>query len=103
MKLLRTFIFVTYFVNNCIASVELCNSGIQSKVCKSVATLENYIAETPPTPFPAHVNIVINIIDVNDVDEDAQTMSMQIKVTLSWKDNRLFVNRTKADIEKYAN
>lgn len=99
MKVL-SILFLLTFTKASIASIDLCNTGIQSKVCKLVETLDDYIAETPPTPFPALVSTVINIIDVIHVDEDEQTVTMQIRVTLSWNEYRLSVNRTQADIEK---
>lgn len=91
---------VIWKITIAIASIELCKIGGQSKVCKNVDKLEDYVLESPPTPFPARVKIDIDRIDVLDVDEDGQTLQVQLKIRLYWIDRRLSVNRTKEEIEK---
>ena len=74
-----------------------CKDGIQSKVC---TTQDEYIVENEPFPIPVQVNLTVNIIDILDVDEEAQTVTVQLKTRLNWIDDRLSVNRSENDISK---
>ena len=78
-----------------------CKVSVQSKVCFLVDKIEDYVSTNNPEPFPTLVETFLSIIDVIRVDEDRQTVSVLMKMRLSWHDLRLDVNRTKEHTEKY--
>lgn len=100
----RLVIFTTFSLLFQIISVatgmELCKSGVQSKVCKNVDKPADYIFTSPPKPNPANVNIDIYLVNVLDIVEDSQIITAQLKIKLTWIDDLLFVNRTQDDIDQ---
>lgn len=60
----------------------------------------DYIAENSPAPLPTHVKVNIQILDIIDVDEDAQLLTLHLKFLLNWNDLLLNVNRSEIDIDK---
>lgn len=100
MKLCFLIIFYLWNIKPTWASIGLCKSGTIAKVCKLVDKLDDYIAENSPAPLPTTVKVDLQILDILDVDQDAQTITLQTKVQLVWIDNMLRVNRSDYDIEK---
>lgn len=99
----RTFLklhFVLWTVTPAFAGIGLCNTGIQSKVCKQVEKEDDYVIENAPLPYPTGVKVDVNILDILNVDENEQTMTLYIKVRLYWIDKSLTVNKSENDIQK---
>ena len=70
-------------------SLEFCSDGVKSQICKVGDKLQDY--KVAPKPFPALVNVTINIISILDVNEEEQTVSLQMKMKLTWSESRLKV------------
>ena len=80
-------------------SVLNCDEGVLGQVCKNGSRLTNFLSV--PAPFPAKINLTLNIIDIFALDEEAQTITMQMKLTIQWTDKRLGVVRSSPyEIEK---
>ena len=78
-----------------------CKDSVQSKVCFLVDKIEDYVSTNNPEPFPTLVDTFLSIIDVIRVDEERQTVTLLLKMQLSWYDLRLDVDRSNEDTEKY--
>lgn len=93
------FLWVTWFSVHFVGGTILnCNKLVQSQICKNGSELEDFLSA--PHPYPAKVNITANIIDIISLDEEAQTVTMQMKLIFEWVDTRLGVNKSPYDLEK---
>ena len=77
-----------------------CKDSVESYVCFNVDDIQDYVKTSNPEPLPTYVNISLKDIDVIDVDESQQTVTLLMKVRLAWQDDRLDVNRSQNDIER---
>lgn len=93
------FLWISALSTPIFASIHLCNAGIQSKVCKQVKKEEDYVREIAPFPQPTAVKVTLNILDILDVNENEQTMTLFIKLRLYWIDKQLSLNKTENDIQ----
>ena len=59
-----------------------------SQLC---TTDSEYSVFNPPKPWPLVLNPMVDIKDVIDIDEEKQTMTVYIYMSLSWADDSLKV------------
>ena len=62
---------------------------------------EDYVLTNSPQPLPTMIDITIEINAINEVDEEKQAVELSLKIVLDWQDNRLSVNRSEEDFNKY--
>ena len=82
----------------CNGKILPCNESVQSKVC---FLKEDYVPTKSPSPWPTMIDLIVKVNDINEVNEEEQTVELSLKVTLDWHDSRLSVNQSKEDIDKY--
>ena len=101
--LLRRSSFLTWFLSLLVChgsfgKVVPCSSAVANQVCKAGDPLQDYLST--PLPLPALVNITVNVIDILKVNEETQTVQLQLKLVIEWFDDRLDVIRSAEDIAK---
>ena len=79
------------------ADINICTNNYTDHVCFKNAF---YKASVNPDPLPTMINITLNIKEVINVNEEDQTITMQMKLMAEWYDNRLDVIRSEDYIEK---
>ena len=62
---------------------------------------EHYVSSTVQEPWPTNIKILLKFYDIIGVDEADQTVSITLKAVFRWQDNRLGVNRSQEQIDKY--
>ena len=78
-----------------------CKDSVESYICFNVETIQDYVHTNNPEPLPTKVNISLKDIDVIDVDESQQTVTLLMKVRMAWNDDRIDVKRSQSDKDKY--
>ena len=76
-----------------------CQDSVESKVCFLVEKQEDYVPTISPKPYPAIVDISFFITDVVQVNDEKQTVTLMMKLFLSWIDTRLSVRKSQNDNE----
>ena len=94
---LLTFWFVFVMGGNMLP----CKDSVESYICFNVDTIQDYVHTSNPEPLPTKVNISLKDIDIIDVDESQQTVTLLMKVRMAWSDDRIDVNRSQSDKDKY--
>ena len=94
---LLTFWFVFVMGGNMLP----CKDSVESYICFNVDTIQDYVHTNNPEPLPTKVNISLKDIDIIDVDESQQTVTLLMKVRMAWSDDRIDVNRSQSDKDKY--
>ena len=83
MKLKSTLVFfVLYLIWNVSGKISTCNSSIESYICFNVENIEDYVHTNNPEPLPTYVNISLKDIDIINVDETQQTVTLLMKVRI---------------------
>ena len=87
-------------ISSCYGNIHQCNSeeNVESNVCTLVHPKHIFDA---PIPRPVDIDITISFEDVTELDEEKETVTLSLRITLEWNDTRLSLNRTKEDIDKY--
>ena len=74
------------------------NSTKPSELCH---LNENYDPSGyPPCPGPCLIDITMEVKDVLEIDEKANTISLFLNIIAEWNDKRIYINRTQEQIEK---
>ena len=81
----------------CLSSLLPCNKTVGIVCSKN----ENYVSSTVPEPHPTNIDILLKFYDIIGVDEADQTIAITLKAVFKWQDNRLDVNRSQEQIDKY--
>ena len=86
-------------ISSCNGKIYQCDSenNVESNVCTLVHP--NHIFGFPK-PRPLHIDIRISVEDVTEVDEEKETVTLSLQITLEWNDTRLSLNQSKEDIDK---
>lgn len=96
---MRLSVIILFILTSSIECAVLnCDEGVLGQVCKNGSRLTDFF--NAPAPFPTRVNLTLNIIDIIALDEEAQTITMQMKFIFQWVDKRLGVSRTPYEEEK---
>ena len=95
MKDITNYIFfIVIGISCCNAKFKPCNESVESKVCILVDDIDDYVPTNTPKPLPAFIDITITVNNIIEVDEEKQTVSLSLQVTLEWNDTRLSANHT---------
>ena len=94
----QSFTLIFLWIQHVHGTLEFCSSGVLSKLC---IVSDDYEATKPPLPAPVHVKINLTILDILEVNEDGQTIKVQLKRNLRWADSRLNVTQSPSDANKY--
>ena len=46
------------------------------------------------------IDLIVKVNDINEVNEEEQTVELSLRAILDWQDSRLSVNQSKEDIDK---
>ena len=69
-------------------------------MCILVEEVKDYVPTNSPQPLPTMIDIIIKVDDINEVDEEEQTVELSLRITLFWNDSRLSATQSKEDIDK---
>jgi hypothetical protein len=97
MKIFKKILIILVSIQICLSSLLPCNETIDI-VCSKT---ENYVSSYVPEPWPTKINILLKFYDIIGVDEADQTIAITLKAVFKWQDNRLDVNRSQEQIDKY--
>ena len=61
---------------------------------------EDYVPTKSPPPWPTMIDLIVKVNDINEVNEEEQTVELSLRAILDWQDSRLSVNQSKEDIDK---
>lgn len=75
-----------------------CDTGIQGQICRNASDLDDFLSA--PTPYPAKVNITVSVIDIIALNEEEQSVTVQLNLIFKWTDRRLGVNKTPYQVKK---
>ena len=92
-------VVISLSISCCNGKIHQCDSenNVESNVCTLVHPKHIFDA---PKPRPLHIDIKISVEDVTEVDEEKETVTLSLQITLEWNDTRLSLNQTKEDIDK---
>ena len=99
MKLTLVYtIFVLYVCKKsfCEKHLKQCNETIKSQICH---INETYIKAEYPKPSPCQVDLLVNFKGIYDINEERNTISLFLRITTIWKDDRLNLYRNNEDIK----
>ena len=76
-----------------VCMVKICSAGLDSFSCskehfgrKSCSTDKNAYAR----PFPVVIGTILYLRAINEIDEDKNTLSLQVELLCFWKDPGMF-------------
>ena len=99
MKVISNLILILIIARCCQGVIVPCQDSVESKVCFLVEKQEDYISTLSPQPYPTIIDISFYITDVVQVNDESQTVTLMMKMFLSWVDSRLSVRKSKKDNE----
>ena len=103
MKLLYILKFIVFnlsivFINAEILPLSKCNDTVKSLLCHKN---DHYLPSEYPEPHPCQVNITMHLKDIYDIDEEKNTISLLIRLSTAWMDDRISLYRDKEDKDEY--
>ena len=87
MKLLTTVTTIFLVISPVKLSIPLCESVNFTVVCASTDKMSGI-----PQPRPLKVDLGIHFNDLIEINEEANTIKISIKLTETWKDSRITTN-----------
>jgi hypothetical protein len=81
-------IFTYIKISEAIIKIPLCNETILATEVK-LCTNESYQANLPPFPFPHHIEPILDIYDITNVNVDDQTLTMLVDLIFLWNETRV--------------
>ena len=94
-------LFITIWALESTAKVLPCKESEVSHVCFLDDQNQGLYVKSDSPELPTKINISLKEIDVIDINEASQTISLLVKATLSWTDTRLDVIRSEKAKETY--
>ena len=88
----------TVFINAEILPLLKCNDTVKSLLCHKN---DHYLPSEYPEPHPCQVNITMHLKDIYDIDEEKNTISLLIRLSTAWMDDRISLYRDKEDKDEY--
>ena len=85
MELIKAFQLL-YGIQISHAIVEVCNNEVNDTLC---SIEENYDKNMIPKPWPCFVQVGLFIQEIFDIDDNKDTISMSLELSMVWIDNRL--------------
>ena len=97
MKLITEFVLIIIFQVQISFGVLSSCSEVMQKVCYIT---KDYKHGINPEPLPTKINITLKVFEVIDVKDNHQTLTLSMRATIEWNDQRLSVNRSEEYTEK---
>ena len=97
MKLTIAFVITAFyfFINECrCENVKQCNETVKGQICH---VNETYRKSEYPQPSPCHVDLSVHLKGIFDIDEEMNTISLFLRLTTKWTDERINLYRTEDD------
>ena len=98
MKLAIPFVITVFYfcIDECLCDkyVKQCNETVKGQICH---VNETYRKSEYPQPSPCHVDLSVHLKRIFDIDEERNTISLFLRLTTKWTDERINLYRTEDD------
>ena len=98
VKMVAYTLLTAYLCSGEVMPISQCNETIKSLLCHKN---EEYLSSEYPEPSPCQVNIIMHLKDIYNVDEEKNTISLFVRISTDWKDERITLYRDADDETRY--